>query len=80
VSRWPSRFRPTDALSVAEAVFKRAPLPTAETVGAEKRAGISIPKEQVSLKHDSDLIAQFQEDGPGWHERINDALGRAAGL
>jgi uncharacterized protein (DUF4415 family) len=80
VSRSPNRFRPTDFLSVAEAVFKRAPQPTAEPVLAEKRAGIPISKEQVSLKLDSDLIAHFQEDGPGWQERINDALRRAAGL
>jgi uncharacterized protein (DUF4415 family) len=76
VSRSPNRFRPTDALSVAEAVFKPAPQPTAEPVVAEKRAGIPISKEQVSLK----LLAHFQEDGPGWQERINDALRRAAGL
>ena len=77
MSRSPNRLRPTDALSVAEAVFKPAPQPTVEP---EKRAGIPISKEQVSLKLDSDLLARFQEDGPGWQERINDALRRAAGL
>ena len=80
MSRSPNRFRPTDVLSVAEAVFKPAPQPTAEPVVAEKRARIAISKEQVSLKLDSDLLAHFQEDGPGWQERINDALRRAAGL
>ena len=80
MSRSPNRFRPTDALSVAEAVFKPTPPPTADPVVAEKRAGIPISKEQVSLKLDSDLLAHFQEDGPGWQERINDALRRAAGL
>ena len=80
MSRSPNRFRPTDALSVAEAVFKPASQPTAEPVVAEKRAGIPISKEQVSLKLDSDLLALFQEVRPGWQERINDALRRAAGL
>jgi uncharacterized protein (DUF4415 family) len=61
-------------------VFKPAPEPTAEPVVAIKRVGIPISKEQVSLKLDSDLILHFQEDGPGWQERINDALRRAAGL
>jgi uncharacterized protein (DUF4415 family) len=80
VSRSPNRFRPTDALSVAEAVFKPAPPPTVEPVATKKRAKIPISKEQVSLKLDSDLLAYFQEDGPGWQERINDTLRRAAGL
>jgi uncharacterized protein (DUF4415 family) len=80
VSRSPNRFRPTDALSVAEAAFKPGPPPAAEPVVAERRLVIPISKEQVSLKLDSDLIAHFQEDGPGWQERINDALRRAAGL
>jgi uncharacterized protein (DUF4415 family) len=80
VSRSPNRFRPTDALSAAEAVFKPASQPTVEPAVAEKRAGIPISKEHVSLKLDSDLIAHFQEDRPGWQERINDALRRAAGL
>jgi uncharacterized protein (DUF4415 family) len=61
-------------------VFKPAPPPTPEPVVAEKRVGVPISKEQVSLKLDSDLIAHFQQDGPGWQERINDALRRAAGL
>ena len=80
MSRSPNRFRPTDSLSVAEAVFKPAPQPTAEPVVAEKRPGIPISKEQVLLELDSDLVAHFQENGPGWQERINDALRRAAGL
>lgn len=36
-----------------------------------------IVKEAVSLKLDSDVLAYFQADGPGWQDRINDAL-RAA--
>ena len=76
MSSSPNRFRPTVALSAAEAVFKPEPQPTAAPVVAEKRLGVPISKEQVSLKLDSDLIAHFQEDGPGWQERINDALRR----
>jgi uncharacterized protein (DUF4415 family) len=33
----------------------------------------------VSLRIDSDVLAFFQEQGPGWQERINDVLRKAAG-
>jgi uncharacterized protein (DUF4415 family) len=67
-------------LSAAEAVFKPAPPPAPEPIRTPKKAGVPVAKELVSIKLDSDLIAHFQEDGPGWQERINDALRRAAGL
>jgi uncharacterized protein (DUF4415 family) len=79
MTRPPNRFRPSDPLTAAEAVFKPAP-PPAEPVAAAKKPGVPISKELVSIKLDSDVIAHFQEDGPGWQERINEALRRAAGL
>jgi uncharacterized protein (DUF4415 family) len=36
-------------------------------------------KELISLRIDQDVLAHFQEGGPGWQDRINDALRRAAG-
>lgn len=41
----------------------------------------SLPgvKELVSLRIDRDVLDHFQEDGPGWQERINAALRKAAG-
>ena len=36
-------------------------------------------KEMVSLRIDRDVLDFFQEDGPGWQERINAALRKAAG-
>jgi uncharacterized protein (DUF4415 family) len=80
MNRPPNRRRPADALSIAEAVFKPAPSPVVEPVRAPVKAGVPVAKELVSIKLDSDLIAHFQEDGPGWQERINDALRRATGL
>ena len=80
MNRPPNRRRPADALSIAEAVFKPAPPPAVEPVRAPTKAGVPVAKELVSIKLDSDLIAHFQEDGPGWQERINDALRRATGL
>ena len=76
----PNRDRPTDAFSVAEAVFKPRTPPAAEPIRPQRKGGVPISKELVSIKLDSDLIAHFQEDGPGWQDRINDALRRAAGL
>ncbi len=36
-------------------------------------------KEMVSLRIDRDVLDFFQEDGPGWQDRINAALRKAAG-
>lgn len=61
----------------AEAVFKpvsKAPAP------APKPALIPGARELVSLRLDQDVLAHFQEDGPGWQDRINAALREAAGL
>jgi len=33
----------------------------------------------VSLRIDRDVLDYFQEGGPGWQDRINDALRKAAG-
>jgi uncharacterized protein (DUF4415 family) len=42
----------------------------------------SLPrvKELVSLRIDRDVLDQFQQDGPGWQDRINAALRKAAGI
>jgi uncharacterized protein (DUF4415 family) len=41
----------------------------------------SIPnaKELVSLRIDRDVLDHFQEAGPGWQDRINEVLRKAAG-
>jgi uncharacterized protein (DUF4415 family) len=75
MTRPPNR-PPTDALSLAEAVFKPATPPAAKPVRVQRNGGVPVSKELVSIKLDSDLIAHFQEDGPGWQDRINDALRR----
>jgi uncharacterized protein (DUF4415 family) len=80
MTRPPNRYRPTDALSVAEAVFKPATPVAVESVPVKSKGGVPVSKESVSIRLDSDLIAHFQEDGPGWQERINDALLRATDL
>ncbi|MGD9476390.1 BrnA antitoxin family protein [Shinella sp. G-2] len=66
--------RPANPKDAAEALFK--PMKKAAAPAVERRA-IPNVKELVSLKIDSDVLAHFQADGPGWQDRINDVL-RAA--
>jgi uncharacterized protein (DUF4415 family) len=80
MTRPPNRHRPIDALSVAEAVFKPPKPVPVDPVPVKREVAVPVSKESVTLRLDSDVIAHFQEDGPGWQERINDALRRAAGL
>ena len=70
--------RAGDARSKAEAAFKKA---TAKPIdGPVPKAVIPGARELVSLRIDQDVLAHFQADGPGWQERVNAALRRAAGL
>jgi uncharacterized protein (DUF4415 family) len=36
-------------------------------------------KETVTLRIDQEVLEYFQQDGPGWQDRINAALRKAAG-
>ncbi len=66
-----------DPFKAAEAAFKKVTTKPPE----EPRKATVLPrgKEMVSLRIDRDVLARFQEGGPGWQERINDALRKAAG-
>jgi uncharacterized protein (DUF4415 family) len=72
-----SRRPTTDSRTEAEKAFKSA---TTKPVDLPPTAP-SVPgaKETVSLRIDRDVLDFFQEDGPGWQERINAALRKAAG-
>lgn len=74
----PTTRRPTDPFKAAEAVFKKSAPKAAEL--APKAPSIPGVKETVSLRIDRDVLDFFQEDGPGWQDRINEALRKAAGL
>ncbi len=39
-----------------------------------------VPKRQVTLRLDPDVIDRFRAGGPGWQSRINAALRAAVGL
>jgi uncharacterized protein (DUF4415 family) len=71
--------RPTGSFERAEAAFKALTTKPVENV-SPKPAVIPTGKETVSLRLDRDVLAHFQDDGPGWQDRMNAALRRAAGL
>ncbi len=73
--------RPTyDPRSAAEKAFKAATTPKPELPPLPAKPP-SLPgaKETVSLRIDRDVLDFFQEAGPGWQDRINAALRKAAG-
>ncbi|MBV9569355.1 MAG: BrnA antitoxin family protein [Hyphomicrobiales bacterium] len=75
----PGKSRRGDsARDAAEAAFKSATKKSIEAVPqARKLPGV---KELVSLRIDQDVLEYFQGTGPGWQERINAVLRKAAGI
>jgi uncharacterized protein (DUF4415 family) len=71
--------RPVDPMKAAEAVFRPAPPPLPSDT-APKGPALPSVKEQVTLRIDRDVLDHFQEDGPGWQDRLNAALRKAANL
>jgi uncharacterized protein (DUF4415 family) len=65
------------ARDAAEAAFKKVTTKPPDLPATKP----SVPgaKEMVSLRIDRDVLDYFQEGGPGWQDRINDALRKAAG-
>jgi uncharacterized protein (DUF4415 family) len=66
-----------DARTEAEAAFKRTTTKVPEA--PPKQAAIPGVREQVTLRIDQDVLEYFRDGGPGWQDRINDALRKAAG-
>jgi len=70
--------RTPDARTAAEKAFKAV---TTKPIEGPSKAPPALPgaKEMVSLRIDRDILDFFQQDGPGWQDRINAALRKAAG-
>lgn len=66
-----------DARTEAEAAFKK--MTTKVAHAPPKKSAVPGIKEQVTLRIDQDVLEYFQEGGPGWQDRINEALRKAAG-
>jgi uncharacterized protein (DUF4415 family) len=69
--------RPTTSREAAEAAFKAATTKPAEL--PPKRPTTPNAKELVSLRIDRDILDHFQDAGPGWQDRINEALRKVVG-
>lgn len=67
------------AYDQAEAAFKTATSKPA-AAAPSKPAAPPEGKEMVTLRLDRAVLEHFQEDGPGWQDRLNAALRAAAGL
>lgn len=65
--------RPTNPKAAAEAAFKPIKKPA---VPVRETAAAPNVRELVSIRIDRAVLEHFQEDGPGWQDRINDALRR----
>jgi uncharacterized protein (DUF4415 family) len=71
----PHRSRiPIGARDAAESAFKSATTRPVEASTVIEKPKVPGVRELVSLRIDQDVLAYFQEDGPGWQDRINEAL------
>jgi uncharacterized protein (DUF4415 family) len=76
--------RPIDPRTAAEAAFKPAvpkppePAPKA-TDPANRVPWLPSAKETVSLRIDREVLEHFRAGGPGWQERLNEALRKLVG-
>ena len=64
--------RPTSSRDTAEAAFKKATARPADL--PPPKPVVPGVREMVSLRLDREVLDHFQADGPGWQDRINDAL------
>ena len=69
--------RTTTSRDAAEAAFKAPTTKPAKL--PPKRPTAPNAKELVSLRIDGDILNHFQEAGPGWQDRINEALRKVVG-
>jgi len=71
------RRRPTTTREAAEAAFKKATTKAADL--PRPQPAVPHAKEMVSLRLDRDILDHFQAEGPGWQDRISDALRKVIG-
>jgi uncharacterized protein (DUF4415 family) len=60
-------------------MFKAVTAKPPEAPVLKKAAAVPGAREQVTLRLDREVLDYFQEGGPGWQDRINEALRKVAG-
>ena len=80
MSNPPTRRPAGSVRDTAEAAFRSATTKPVAELPVVKAPSLPNAKELVSIRLDRDVLEHFQENGPGWQERINAALRKAAGL
>ena len=75
----PPPRRITSSRDAAEAMFKAVTTKPVEAPVLKKAVPVPGVKEQVTLRLDREVLDYFQDGGPGWQERINEALRKVAG-
>jgi uncharacterized protein (DUF4415 family) len=63
---------PKTSRDIAEAAFKKATIKPVDLPAQQPK--IPGAREPVTLRLDREVLEHFQQDGPGWQDRINDAL------
>lgn len=71
---------PDDAPELTERWFDGADLYSGGKLVRRGRPKSSSPKQAVSLRLDSDVLAHYRAAGPGWQSRMNEDLRKAAKL
>ncbi|TBW40036.1 hypothetical protein EYW49_05035 [Siculibacillus lacustris] len=75
MSRPPIRRSGTTPRDAAEAAFRSATAkPVEAPLEAPRPPSLPNVREAVTLRLDRAVLDHFQADGPGWQDRINDAL------
>jgi uncharacterized protein (DUF4415 family) len=73
------RRRPPSSRDAAEAMFKAVTTKPVAPLPPKPQAAAPGVREQVTLRLDREVLDHFQDGGPGWQDRINDALRKIAG-
>lgn len=65
---------PDDAPELTDVFFKHADEFRGNQLVRRGRPKSEVVRERITIRLESDVLAQFKESGPGWQTRMNAAL------